>query len=91
MKRNDIILTAAFVIMALLFLYMTWIGTPPEATFREYIRVFFQHIGPALMGYTAFGVTMICGVAFLWRGDLRFDILGAASIKVGINKAISLN
>jgi heme exporter protein C len=63
---------------------MTWIYAPPEATLGELIRIFFQHVAPALIGYLAFGVTMACGAIFLIKHDMRFDVVGAASAKIGL-------
>ncbi len=66
------------------YLWMMWIFAPPEATFGEYIRIFFQHIGPALTGYLAFGVTLISSGLYLWKRELKYDIISAASIKLGL-------
>jgi heme exporter protein C len=63
---------------------MTWIYAPPEATLGELIRIFFQHVAPALIGYLAFGVTLVCGAVFLIKHDMRFDVIGAASAKIGL-------
>ncbi len=72
-------LTISFV-----YLYMVWIFAPPELNLGERIRIFFQHVAPALIGYLAFGVTLIFSVLFLWKQELRFDLVAAASTKVGL-------
>ncbi|MFW9767953.1 MAG: cytochrome c biogenesis protein [Candidatus Thorarchaeota archaeon] len=70
--------------LSLLYVYMTWIYAPPEQEQGELIRIFFQHIAPALVGYGAFGVTLVCSGLYLWKGEMKYDVLGAASVKVGL-------
>lgn len=63
---------------------MTWIWAPPEATLQELIRIFFQHTAPAWVAYLAFGVTLAASVAYLATSNLKFDIISAASVKLGL-------
>lgn len=70
--------------ISLLYVYMTWIFSPPDAVLGENVRIFFQHVAPALVAYGLFGGTLLCGVMYLWKGDLKYDILGAVSIKLGL-------
>ena len=71
-------------LVTFIYLYMVWIYAPPELNLGERIRIFFQHVAPALTGYLAFGVTLVAGIAYLWKQDLRYDLIGAASIKIGV-------
>jgi len=70
--------------ISLLYVYMTWIFAPPDAVLGENVRIFFQHVAPALVSYGLFGGTLLCGVMYLWKGDMKYDILGAVSIKLGL-------
>lgn len=70
--------------ISLLYVYMTWIFSPPDVLLGENVRIFFQHVAPALVAYGLFGGTLLCGVMYLWKGDLKYDILGAVSIKLGL-------
>jgi heme exporter protein C len=63
---------------------MTWIFSPPDVQLGENVRIFFQHVAPALVAYGLFGGTLLCGVMYLWKGDLKYDVLGAVSIKLGL-------
>lgn len=63
---------------------MTWIFSPPDAILGENVRIFFQHVAPALVAYGLFGGTLLCGIMYLWRGNLKYDILGGVSIKLGL-------
>ncbi|MHA1904010.1 MAG: cytochrome c biogenesis protein [Candidatus Thorarchaeota archaeon] len=84
MKKSRLIFYLISAAVSLLYVYMTWIYAPPEATLGELIRIFFQHVAPALIGYLAFGVTLVCGAVFLIKHDMRFDVIGAASAKIGL-------
>jgi heme exporter protein C len=83
-SRNRLIFFGITAVVSLLYVYMTWIFAPPEAELGELVRIFFQHVAPALVAYGAFGGTLLCGVMYLWKGDLKYDILGAASLKLGL-------
>ena len=50
----------------------------------ENIRIFFQHVAPALVSYLAFGVTLVSSLVYLWKQDLKFDVISGASIKLGL-------
>lgn len=70
--------------ISLLYVYMTWIFAPPDVQLGENVRIFFQHVAPALVAYGLFGGTLLCGVMYLWKGDLKYDLLGAVTIKLGL-------
>jgi heme exporter protein C len=82
--NKRIILLGITAVVSLIYLYMTWIYAPPEENLGENIRIFFQHVAPALIAYGAFGVTLVCSIMYLYNGNLKYDLLGAASIKVGL-------
>ncbi|MFW9963912.1 MAG: cytochrome c biogenesis protein CcsA [Candidatus Sifarchaeia archaeon] len=84
MRNNRLIFLGITAAVSLLYVYMTWIFAPPEEELLEYIRIFFQHVAPALVAYGAFGGTLVCGVMYLWKGNLKYDIIGAASLKLGL-------
>jgi heme exporter protein C len=84
LKIIDKVLYLVTAVICLIYIYMTWIWTPPEATLGELIRIFFQHTAPAWVAYLAFGVTLVGGIAYLWTHNLKFDIISAASVKLGL-------
>ncbi|MCK5150256.1 MAG: cytochrome c biogenesis protein CcsA [Candidatus Thorarchaeota archaeon] len=83
-KIQRIILYLLTTVVGFIYVYMTWIYAPPEVNLGELIRIFFQHVAPAWVAYLAFGVTLFCGVMYLWKHDLRFDVAGGASIQLGL-------
>ncbi len=84
MKRTDLALYLVTAAVCFVYIYMTWIWAPPEATLQELIRIFFQHTAPAWVAYLAFGVTLAASVAYLATNNLKFDIISAASVKLGL-------
>ncbi|MHA2235829.1 MAG: cytochrome c biogenesis protein [Candidatus Thorarchaeota archaeon] len=84
MSKTRLIFLGITAAISLLYVYMTWIFSPPDAVLGENVRIFFQHVAPALVSYGLFGGTLLCGVMYLWKGNLKYDILGAISIKLGL-------
>ncbi len=84
MTNRRFILLGVTAAISLLYVYMTWIFSPPDVQLGENVRIFFQHVAPALVSYGLFGGTLLCGVMYLWKGDLKYDLLGAVSIKLGL-------
>ncbi|TET10416.1 MAG: hypothetical protein E3J86_05830 [Candidatus Thorarchaeota archaeon] len=84
MSKTRLTILGITAAISLLYVYMTWIFAPPDAVLGENVRIFFQHVAPALVSYGLFGGTLLCGVMYLWKGDMKYDILGAVSIKLGL-------
>lgn len=64
--------------------YMAFIYAPTEATMGAVQRIFYFHVGAAWAGALAFLVTVVAGVAYLLTGQRRWDIVGHASVEVGL-------
>ncbi len=79
-----LILTLLTAIVGPVYIWMTWIYAPPEETLLELIRILFQHTSPALIAYLAFGTTLVCAVMYLWKQEIVYDVVGAASVKLGL-------
>ena len=84
MSKSRLIFLGITAVISFLYVYMTWIFSPPDIQLGENVRIFFQHVAPALVAYGLFGGTLLCGVMYLWKGDMKYDILGAVSIKLGL-------
>lgn len=84
MSRNRLIFLGITAAISLLYVYMTWIFSPPDIVLGENVRIFFQHVAPALVSYGLFGGTLLCGLLYLWKGEMKYDVLGSVSIKLGL-------
>ncbi|HXK59728.1 MAG TPA: cytochrome c biogenesis protein CcsA [Acidobacteriota bacterium] len=65
-------------------LYAAFIHAPTERTMGEVQRIFYFHVGAAWTAFLAFFVVFVAGIAYLWRRNLFWDELGAASAEVGV-------
>ncbi len=79
-----IVLTVLTGLMLLAATYMAFIYAPTEATMGAVQRIFYFHVGAAWAGALAFLVTVVAGVAYLMRGQRRWDIVGHSSVEVGL-------
>jgi heme exporter protein C len=57
---------------------------PADVNQGDAQRIMYPHVASALLAYLSFGVTALAGVGWLWRRDMRFDALAAASAEIGI-------
>ena len=57
---------------------------PADAAQGDVQRIMYVHVPSAWLAYAAFFVTLVGGVLYLRRGDLRFDRLAAASAEIGL-------
>lgn len=57
---------------------------PPDAVQGDVQRIMYVHVPSAWLAYAAFFVTLVGGVLYLRRRDLRFDRLAAASAEIGL-------
>jgi heme exporter protein C len=76
----DIITVLLFVTaVAMVFLY-----APLEAVMGQVQRVFYFHVANAWVGMLGFLVAAIAGVAFLRKGDRKWDIVGMAAVEISL-------
>lgn len=79
-----LVLTATSAVLMLLALLMVFRYAPREVTMGEVQRIFYFHVASAWVGFFAFFVTFLGGIAYLARGERRWDILALSSVEVGL-------
>ena len=57
---------------------------PVEVLMGNVQRLFYFHVGAAWVGAMVFGVALVCGVLYLWRGQRIYDTVSLASVEVGL-------
>ena len=57
---------------------------PVELLMGNVQRLFYFHVGAAWVGAMVFGVALVCGLLYLWRGRRIFDTISLASVEVGL-------
>jgi len=87
--RDKIYLAATFIVN-IIALYMMFIYSPPlvvgaeVAADPEVFRIFYLHLPAAIAAYIAFAITFIGSVLYLRKKDFKWDVLAAASAKLGL-------
>jgi len=88
MKNRREIVGLALVLAAgvamLTALGMAFLYAPREATMGDVQRIFYFHVPSAWVGFLAFFVTCLAGVAYLTQGRRRWDILASSSATIGL-------
>ncbi|MGD1997273.1 MAG: cytochrome c biogenesis protein CcsA [Anaerolineae bacterium] len=86
-KNRDIIgllLIGASTAALLVALGMVFLYAPREVTMGDVQRIFYFHVSSAWVGFFAFFVTFLAGVAYLARGERRWDVLALSSVEIGL-------
>jgi len=63
---------------------MVFFYAPTEAVMGQVQRVFYFHVAAGWVGMLAFMVAAIAGVAYLAKGNRKWDIVGLSAIEIGI-------
>jgi heme exporter protein C len=78
------ILIALTAVAMIISLYLVFIYVPTERTMGVVQRIFYFHVPSAWVGFLAFFVAFVAGIAYLARREWRWDPLGRASVEIGI-------
>lgn len=78
------IMNVAAVIAMAVAIGANFFFAPTEVTMGNVQRLFYFHVGAAWVGAVVFGVALLCGVLYLWRGGRMYDVVSLASIEVGL-------
>lgn len=58
--------------------------SPPEATQKEAVRLFYVHLPSVAVTYLAFFATMVGSVIYLRKGSVFWDLLAGAAAEIGV-------
>jgi heme exporter protein C len=83
-NTSGLVLAAFSGIAVLVALGMVFLYAPREATMGDVQRIFYFHVASAWVGFFAFFVTFLSGIAYLARGERRWDTLALSSVEVGL-------
>jgi heme exporter protein C len=65
-------------------LYLVFLYAPTEATMGHVQRIFYFHVSSAWVGFFAFFVTLVAGIAYLRTGSRNWDIVALSSVEIGL-------
>lgn len=78
------VLDIVTVILLIAATAMVFFYAPTEAVMGQVQRVFYFHVAAGWVGMLAFLVAAIAGVAYLAKGNRKWDIVGLSAIEIGI-------
>jgi len=78
------ILDAISVILLVIATGMVFFYAPLEAVMGQVQKVFYFHVAAGWVGMLSFLVAAIVGIVYLRKGDRKWDIVGLASVEIGM-------
>lgn len=67
----------------LIALYLTFIFAPVEQIMGVVQKIFYFHVPSAFSAFLAFFVTFVASILYLWKRDIKYDLLAHSSAEVG--------
>lgn len=81
---RDKIGTAIVALLMAAAIYMVFIHAPVERVMGPIQKIFYFHLSCALVAFLSFLVAFVSGILYLIKKDLKWDILGVASVELGL-------
>lgn len=78
------ILDIVSVILFIVAVYMAIFFAPLEAVMGWVQKVFYFHVATAWVGMMGFMVAGIAGILYLWKKDLKWDIVEVAAVEISL-------
>jgi heme exporter protein C len=78
------VLIVANVVLVPVAVLAVFLYAPREAVMGDVQRIFYFHVSSAWIGFLAFFVTFLAGIAYLLTGRRRWDIVALSSVEVGL-------
>ena len=78
------ILDIVSVILFLVAVYVALVFAPLEAVMGWVQKVFYFHVATAWIGMMGFMVAGIAGAIYLWKKDLKWDIVEVAAVEISM-------
>ncbi len=79
-----LILVGASAVLVVVALGMTFLYAPRELTMGNVQRIFYFHVASAWVGFFAFFVTFLTGIAYLITARRHWDIVALSSVEIGL-------
>jgi len=76
---NIVTIALMIIATALVFFY-----APTERVMGQVQRIFYFHVPSAWVSMLAFFVTLVAGIVYLRRGHRGWDMVGSASVEIGL-------
>ena len=81
---TDRILIVFSSVMMLTAVYMIFFYAPTERVMGIVQKIFYFHLPLAFMAFLSYFVAFVSGVLYLAKKDIKWDIIGSASVEIGV-------
>ncbi len=81
---TDRILVVVSSVMMLIAIYMIFFYAPTERVMGIVQKIFYFHLPLAFMAFLSYFVAFVCGVLYLIKKDIKWDIIGSGSVEIGV-------
>ena len=81
---TDKILIVISTFMMLTAIYVIFFNVPTERVMGIVQKIFYFHLPIAFTAFLSFFVAFVCGVLYLVKKDIKWDIIGSASVEIGV-------
>jgi heme exporter protein C len=78
------LLIGVTIVAMVISLYLVFLYVPNERTMGIVQRIFYFHVPSAWVGFLAFLIAFVAGIAYLTRREWRWATIGRASVEIGI-------
>ncbi len=82
-KYHRVLGWATFAVMALA-VYLVFMWVPNEKIQGPVSKIIYFHVASAWLGFFAFFVVMLAGIAYLKTKDSKWDVISCASAEIGV-------
>jgi len=79
--RLLIVISTALMLAAI---YVIFFYAPTERMMGLVQKIFYFHLAMAFTAFLSYFVAFVCGVLYLVKKDIKWDIIGAASVEIGV-------
>ena len=83
-SRNLQILNVLTIVLLVIATALVFFYAPRERVMGDVQRIFYFHVPSAWVGFLAFLVTLVAGIAYLRTGSRGWDRVGYASVEIGL-------
>lgn len=64
--------------------YLALVWSPPDVQQHDAMRIMYVHVPTVMMAYLGFFLVLCASVMYLWKRDLKWDRIAAASAELGV-------
>ena len=84
MRYQDEIYLAIIAVIGTITTYFSLFLSPAEVEMGDLVRILYFHLPGAILCYASLGLSLLAGIAFLWKKSVKFDALSFSAAVIGL-------